>query len=189
MNEYLAAAEAVLFASGDPMDLNKIAKAIVLNVRDTEKLLDYLGTRLDAKESGICLIRMDDKYQLATKAEYAKQVRNVLEISRNTPLSSASLEVLALICYNQPVTKAFVEQVRGVDCAGVIAGLVQKGLIEEKGRLELPGKPLVYGTTPHFLKCFCLNSLKDLPELPHRAATGGEDGYGDGQPDVEEQKE
>ena len=81
-------------------------------------------------------------------------------------LSQAALEVLAVVAYNQPVTKAFVEQVRGVDCSGVIGSLTTKGLIEEKGRLELPGRPLLYGTTEHFLRCFNISNLEELPPLP-----------------------
>ena len=83
------------------------------------------------------------------------------------PLSQAAMEVLAIIAYNQPVTKGFIEQVRGVDCSGVVSTLVSKGLIEEKGRLELPGRPLLYGTTSVFLRCFCISSLDELPEIEH----------------------
>ena len=95
-------------------------------------------------------------------------IRDVLELRKNTPLSPAAFEVLAVIAYNQPVTKSFVEQIRGVDCSGVIATLCQKKLIEEKGRLDLPGRPLIYGTTPDFLRCFSISSLDELPELPQR---------------------
>ena len=92
----------------------------------------------------------------------------MLDIKKNAPLSPAAFEVLAVVAYNQPVTKAYVEQIRGVDCSGVIATLCQKGLLEEKGRLDLPGRPLLYGTTPDFLRCFCLSSLSELPELPDK---------------------
>ena len=92
----------------------------------------------------------------------------LLDLRKNTPLSQAAFEVLAVIAYNQPVTKSFVEQVRGVDCSGVIATLCQKKLIEEKGRLDLPGRPLVYGTTPDFLRCFSISSLDELPEIPQK---------------------
>ena len=92
----------------------------------------------------------------------------MLEIKRNAPLSQAAFEVLAIIAYNQPVTKAFVEQIRGVDCSGVISTLCQRELIEEKGRLDLPGRPLIYGTTSNFLRCFCLASLEDLPAVPEK---------------------
>ena len=107
--------------------------------------------------------------------EYAKEIRTVMDLRRNTPLSQAALEVLAVIAYNQPVTKAFVEQVRGVDCSGVIGSLTTKDLIEEKGRLELPGRPLVYGTTENFLRCFSLSSLDDLPEPPEKVSSDAED--------------
>ena len=90
-----------------------------------------------------------------------------MDLRRNTPLSAAAAEVLAVIAYNQPVTKSFIEQVRGVDCSGVISGLIARQLIEEKGRLELPGKPLIYGTTEHFLRCFNISSLDELPPLPN----------------------
>ena len=90
-------------------------------------------------------------------------------MKKNTPLSQAAMEVLAVVAYNQPVTKAFVEQIRGVDCSGVIGSLCVKGLIEEKGRLELPGRPLLYGTTDHFLRCFSIETLDGLPPLPEKS--------------------
>ena len=92
-----------------------------------------------------------------------------MDIRRNTPLSQAAMEVLAIIAYNQPVTRPFVEQVRGVDCSAVMQGLQQKGLIEEKGRMDLPGRPLLYGTTQNFLRCFGVSSLEQLPPLPQRS--------------------
>ena len=98
--------------------------------------------------------------------QFAPQVRKAMDLRRNIPLSQAAMEVLAVIAYNQPVTKSFVEQVRGVDCSGVIGSLTTKGLIEEKGRLELPGRPLLYGTTDHFLRCFSIRSLDELPPIP-----------------------
>ena len=113
-------------------------------------------------------MKLGERYQLCTRQEYAENIRSVLDMKRNVPLSSAAFEVLAVVAYNQPVTKAYVEQVRGVDCSGVISTLCQKGLVEEKGRLDLPGRPLLYGTTPEFLKCFCIESLSELPELPER---------------------
>ena len=103
---------------------------------------------------------------MVSKKEFDPQIRTVMDLRRNTPLSQAALEVLAVVAYNQPVTKAFVEQVRGVDCSGVIGSLTTKGLVEEKGRLELPGRPLLYGTTENFLRCFNISSLDELPPLP-----------------------
>ena len=117
------------------------------------------------------LRRLDDAYQLCSDPAYASYVRTAMDLRRNTPLSQAAMEVLAVVAYNQPVTKAFVEQVRGVDCSAVMQGLVAKGLVEEKGRLELPGRPLLYGTTPHFLLSFGLTTLEDLPPLPEKVTS------------------
>ncbi len=102
------------------------------------------------------------------------EVRGLLEIKKNTPLSQAAFEVLAIVAYNKTVTRSFIEQIRGVDCSGPVSNLIQKGLIEEKGRLDLPGRPLVYGTTDRFLRCFSLNSLEDLPDLPDEAEKNDE---------------
>ena len=111
-------------------------------------------------------MRMENTYQLATKEAYAEYIKKAFDIKRRTPLSPAALEVLAVIAYNQPVTKSFIEQVRGVDCSGVVTTLVEKGLVEERGRLELPGRPLLYGTTKNFLRCFSMSDLSELPPLP-----------------------
>ncbi len=165
-NDLQAAAEAILFAAGDPFELTKIADALEIGVDFAETVLKNLSDALDARGSGLCVLKLGDKYQLCSRKEYAEQIRTVLDLKRNTPLSSAAFEVLAVVAYNQPVTKSYVEQVRGVDCSGVISTLCQKGLLEEKGRLDLPGRPLLYGTTPEFLKCFCISSLNELPELP-----------------------
>ena len=166
MNEIQAAVEDILFAAGEPLEIDRIAQALEQDKEIVESVLLGLKKNLDDNNSGICLVKMDDLYQLCTRQEYADQVRAVLEIKKNSPLSNAAFEVLAVIAYNQPVTKAFIEQVRGVDCSGVIQTLILKGLIEERGRLELPGRPLIYGTTPEFLKCFCVSNLDELPELP-----------------------
>ena len=109
---------------------------------------------------------------MCTKSSYADYIRKALDIRRNTPLSQAAMETLAIVAYNQPVTRAFIDQVRGVDCGAVVQGLVAKNLVEEKGRLELPGRPLLYGTTPDFLRCFGLSSLEELPPLPQKEENG-----------------
>ncbi len=169
-NDLQAAAEAVLFSVGEPLELKRIAEALEIEEESAEQVLMNLSAALDERSSGICLLRLGTKYQLSSRTQFAPQIRSVLEVKRNTPLSQAAFEVLAVIAYNQPVTKSFVEQVRGVDCSGVIATLCQKKLIEEKGRLELPGRPLVYGTTPEFLRCFSVSDLGELPELPNHGA-------------------
>ena len=164
--EFIAKLEAMLFDSGEPVEAVKLAELLELDIESVTKLLGRLADTYDEKGSGICLVRIDGKYQLCTREEYADDVRALLEVKKNTPLSQAAFEVLAIVAYNKSVTKSFIEQIRGVDCSGSIANLVQKGLIEEKGRLDLPGRPLVYGTTDRFLRCFSLGSLDDLPELP-----------------------
>ena len=169
-NELRAAAEAVLFASGEPMEIDKIAEVLEVSASDAEKIMRSLSDELNLRESGICVLKLDNKYQMCSKTEYAGYVKRALEISRNTPLSQAAFEVLAVVAYNQPVTKSFIEQVRGVDCSGPISNLVKKDLIEEKGRLDLPGRPLLYGTTDTFLRCFCVSSLSELPPLPRNEA-------------------
>ena len=112
-------------------------------------------------------MKLGSKYQLCSKKEYINEVRAVLDLKRNTPLSQAAFEVLAIIAYNQPITKPYIEQIRGVDCSGVVSTLCQRGLIEEKGRLEVPGRPVLYGTTDDFLRCFSLSALSELEELPN----------------------
>ena len=161
-----AAVEAILFASGASVEVSRIAQALEISDERAEELITALKHDYDEAQRGITIIKLKNSYQLVSRKEYAPQIRTVMDLRRNTPLSQAALEVLAVVAYNQPVTKAFVEQVRGVDCSGVIGSLTAKGLVEEKGRLELPGRPLLYGTTDNFLRCFQLESLDDLPTLP-----------------------
>lgn len=167
-NEMQAAAEAILFSTGEPLEISKLSLALEIDDEQTEQILLNLAAQLDENNSGICLVKLDEKYQLTTRSKFSEYIRRVLEVRKNTPLSPAAFEVLAVIAYNQPVTKSFIEQVRGVDCSGVITTLCQKKLIEEKGRLELPGRPLVYGTTADFLRCFSVSSLDELPDLPDK---------------------
>lgn len=162
----LSKLEAMLFSAGDAVEASKLAEVLEIDVETVTKMLGHLSGMLDERESGLMLIQIDNKFQLCTREEHSAEVRKLLEIKKNTPLSNAAFEVLAIVAYNKTVTRSFIEQVRGVDCSGSISSLVQKGLIEEKGRLDLPGRPLIYGTTDRFLRCFSLNSLDDLPELP-----------------------
>ncbi len=163
-----AAIEAILFASGEPVELERIAEALEIEPEVCEQIILNLSAKLDEQNSGISVLKLDNMYQLSSRTEYAEVIRDVLELRKNAPLSQAAFEVLAVIAYNQPVTKSFIEQVRGVDCSGVISTLCQKKLIEEKGRLDLPGRPLVYGTTPDFLRCFSISSLDELPAIPEK---------------------
>ena len=161
------AVEAVIFASGTPVELSKIAQGLKIGMLQAMTICDGLVEEYAKAERGIRIVRLNNSYQMCTVEKYADIIRDVMDIKRNTPLSQAAAEVLAVIAYNQPVTKAFIEQVRGVDCSGVVSSLVSRQLIEEKGRLELPGRPLVYGTTEHFLRCFNISSADELPPLPN----------------------
>lgn len=164
----LGAAEAIIFASGDPVSISHMAQVLEISESDMDELIDCLMEEYNQEGRGIRLVKLDGYVQMCTASEYGETVRKTLEMRRNTPLSQAAMEVLAVIAYNQPVTKAYVEQVRGVDCSAVISGLSTKGLVEEKGRLELPGRPLLYGTTPDFLRCLNIHSLQELPPLPQK---------------------
>lgn len=166
VNQCRADVEAILFASGEPMSVSRIAQAMETDEETIARMCEDLRHEYEMRKGGIRLVQLDDAYQFCTAKSSAEVVRAALDLRRNTPLSQAALEVLAVIAYNQPVTKAFVEQVRSVDCGAVIQGLMLKGLVEERGRLELPGRPLLYGTTAGFLRSFGLQSLADLPPLP-----------------------
>ena len=179
--EMLGALEAILFACGEPIGVDKLAEALETGEEAVLEAAETLEKKFNTPQSGIHLLQLDNSLQLCSNPAYIAPVRAALDLRRNTPLSQAAMEVLAVIAYNQPVTKAFVEQVRGVDCSGVIGSLMLKGLIEERGRLELPGRPLLYGTTESFRRCLNIRSLSELPPLPHKeeAAPEGADGGDD----------
>ncbi len=166
LTELVPAFEAVLFAGGEPVSIDRFSQVFEITPEEVGEVMDMLEAKLKKKNGGLSLVRLENTYQMTTKPEYAAFIKKMFEIKRRTPLSPAALEVLAVVAYNQPVTKSFIEQVRGVDCSGVVTTLVEKGLIEERGRLELPGRPLLYGTTKNFLRCFSMSDLSELPPLP-----------------------
>ena len=168
IKQYQAAMEAVIFAHGEPITVAQLADVLELDAAAVVRLADDLMQDFGTRKGGIRLVKMEDAYQFCTEKSCAPYIRKALDLRRNLPLSQAAMEVMAIIAYNQPVTKAFIEQVRGVDCDAVVQGLINKGLVEEKGRLELPGHPLLYGTTAGFLRSFSLTSLSDLPPLPEK---------------------
>lgn len=163
-------AEAIIFASGEPVERARLIDALGCTPERLDNVLSELQKEYNDRDSAIELLLLGSKAQFATRPQYAEAVRTVLDMKRNQPLSSAAFEVLAIVAYNQPVTRSFVEQVRGVDCGGVINTLCQRNLIEECGRLDLPGRPLIYCTTTDFLKCFCMSTLAELPEIPDTKA-------------------
>lgn len=168
LNDGIAIIEAILFACGEPVSPDKLAEASGIDVETVVKLIDQLERRYNVQESGIRIIRVNGSFQLATRQEYADYVKAALETRRQAPLSQAAMETLSIVAYNQPVTKAFVEQVRGIDSSSVVNTLVERDLLEEAGRLELPGRPVAYLTTDTFLRCFGISSLEELPPLPNQ---------------------
>ena len=166
LKKSMAVVEAILFASGEPVAVQRLAEALETDIETVHNLVTLLNDRYREQESGIVVASLDESYQLCTADQYAGYIKKALEIRKNTPLSQAALEVLAIIAYIQPVTKSFVEQVRGVESGQIVNNLVEKGLVEEAGRLDVPGRPISYKTTLNFLRCFGLNSLENLPPLP-----------------------
>lgn len=161
----IGALEAILFAAGEPVAKEKLAEIFEITPTEVALVTEKLEASLEERSAGFQLVRTENSVQLCTRTEHAPFVTAYLEIKRNAPISKPALEALSVVAYRQPVTKGYVEQVRGVDCSGIINSLVEKGLIEEKGRLDAPGRPILYGTTLAFLKCFGLNSLSELPEI------------------------
>ncbi len=160
--------EAMLFAVGAPMTMERIKELTGATDEEIRTAATDLEIRLSDENSGIRLVRIEDGYQLCTKPVAGELVKKALELKKAPPLSKASLEVLAIVAYNQPVTRSFVEQVRGIDSSYIVANLCDKGLVCEQGTLDAPGRPTLFGTTDAFLRCFGLNSINDLPktELP-----------------------
>ena len=164
MKDLVKKIQAVLFAAGEPYEKEKLAQCMEIDLHTLEKAVEKINRIYE--ETPFAVLDLDQSYQMVTKPEYAKPIREALEIKSNAPLSQAAMEVLAVIAYNQPVTKSFIEQVRGVDSSSVVNSLVAKKLVEEQGRLEIPGRPIAYGTTEHFLRCFGMSSIESLPQIP-----------------------
>ena len=166
-SDRMAAVEAILFACGEPIELEKLAAAAEIEKEATERIIERLNDRYADQGSALTIGKLGGSYQLMTKPQYARYIKTAMETRRQAPLSPAAVEVLAIVAYNQPVTRGFVDQVRGVDSGGVVRSLVERDLLEEHGRLnDVPGRPIAYRTTDNFLRCFKLNSLDDLPPIP-----------------------
>eukprot|EP00826_Nyctotherus_ovalis_P061332 TRINITY_DN8716_c0_g1_i1.p1 TRINITY_DN8716_c0_g1~~TRINITY_DN8716_c0_g1_i1.p1 ORF type:complete len:179 (-),score=6.54 TRINITY_DN8716_c0_g1_i1:247-783(-) len=164
INDIKAKIEAILFAHANPITCLKLAEILETEEDEIEPIIKKMQDDIEEdNRRGITIIKLNGEYQLVTKTEYASIIEKALNKVKSAPLSQAALEVLAVVAYNQPVTKAFIEQVRGVDCSELVRNLIRKELIEEKGRLDLPGRPLLYGTTVNFLRCFGINSISELP--------------------------
>ncbi|MBE6639063.1 MAG: SMC-Scp complex subunit ScpB [Ruminococcaceae bacterium] len=166
------ALEAILFAAGYPVPYTKLAEALDIapsKIKNFTK--NWQEEYNNTVGRGILLLCFEDTCQLCSKEQYKEHIRTAMGIRQSGKLSASCMEVLAIVAYNQPVTKAFIETVRGVDSSWAVSSLLDKSLIESKGRLDAPGKPILYGTTPDFLRCFGINSLADLPNRQEFAGT------------------
>lgn len=159
------ALEAILFAAGDSMPAEKLCAVLNIDRAELEACVSALADEYDYHMRGIRIVRLDDRYQLVSRSEYADVIRKALESGRPPVLSQSALEALAIIAYKQPVTRAYIDQVRGVDSGHTVSSLVDKGLIESCGRLDVPGRPNLYATTEKFLRSFGLSDLEQLPYI------------------------
>ena len=161
--------EAILFAAGYPVSFKKLAEVLETSLLTVRNAVAELQNSLELDNRGIRLIIVSDSCQLCSKEEFEQYVRKALGIRREGRLSNSSLEVLAIVAYNQPITKAKIEKIRGVDSSYAVSTLCDRHLIEAKGRLDAPGKPILYGTTDDFLRCFGLSSLYELPDYDEKS--------------------
>lgn len=172
MKEIESAIEAILFASGEPVHIDRICVAMEMDRATVELVLHRLADHYSYERRGVRLLRMEDSYQMCSAPDYADYIRKAFEIRKPAKLSQPALEVLTIIAYYQPTTRAYVDQIRGVDSSYTVGLLLDRHLIEECGRLQVPGRPRLYRTTKAFLRAFHLNSLDELPEMPGLEADG-----------------
>lgn len=164
-DELKRAIEAILFAAGEPVGVERLALAIGVGADQVVDAAKELIDSYSFERRGMRIIRLEDSYQMVSAQELADYITRALETRKPPKLSASALETLTVIAYYQPCTRAFVEQLRGVDSSYTVSALLNKKLIEERGRLNVPGRPILYGTTPDFLRTFGMNSLDELPEV------------------------
>ena len=174
VKEIESAIEGILFAAGDPVGVERLCMALDLDRATVDSVCQRLADYYSYERRGVRLLRLENSYQLCSAPEYADYIRRAFESRRPARLSQPALEVLAIIAYYQPTTRAYVDQIRGVDSAYTVGLLLERDLIEECGRLSVPGRPILYRTTRTFLRSFGLSSLEDLPELPSASPEDGQ---------------
>ena len=163
--ELQRAIEAILFAAGERIVVSRLADVLETDPKDITAAADALADELSFNRRGVRILRLEDGYQMVSSGEMAELITKALETRKPPKLSASQLETLTIIAYYQPATKAMVEQIRGVDSAYSISALLNKKLIEDAGRLNVPGRPIQYRTTPDFLRTFAISSLEELPEI------------------------
>ena len=172
LRELQSAIEGILFAAGDPVSVERICQALEQDREAVESVCQRLADEYSYERRGIRLVKLEDSWQMCSAPEYASGIRKALESRKPPRLSQPALEALAIVAYFQPVTRAYIEQVRGVDSSYTVGLLLERGLICEAGRLNVPGRPMQFRTTKTFLRSFGLASLEDLPELPSSTQEG-----------------
>ena len=165
MDNIKYAIEGILFAAGEPVKAAKLAVVLEKNIDEIEAAVAALKEEYNNDHRGFNIIDISDGYQICSRPEYYTYIREILGDQRNQPLSNAAMEALAIIAYKQPVTRGMVEKIRGVNSDGCVNRLYERGLIEEAGRLDAPGRPILYRTTDTFLRCFGLRTPRDLPPI------------------------
>lgn len=165
MNKLCGILESVLFAAGEAVKCEKLAEIANVSTNEVVCAIEEIRKFYEEEKRGFAILEIDDGYQICTRPEYYSYVQEIAGIKRKQGLSNAALEALSIIAYNQPVTKGTIEYIRGVNSDGAVNRLVERGLIEENGRLDTPGKPILYVTTQEFLRNFGLKTLADLPEI------------------------
>lgn len=164
-DELKSAIEAVLFAWSDPLSAKDLSNVLDIGLKEVKNILKEMMDEFNYNKRGIQILQMNDHYQLATRPEHYEYLQKLFEPKQNRGLTHAALETLAIIAYKQPITKTEIEEIRGVKCDKAIGTLLEKELVEEQGRLEKTGRPILYGTTINFLKVFSLKSLNELPSI------------------------
>lgn len=164
LKEAEAIVEAVLFAAGDSVEIEKISDILDIDLKSTRAIMTALIDKYDEENRGLQIIRLEESYQMCTRSDYHDYVAKLAEPRRAQTLSNAAMEVLSIVAYKQPVTRSVIEQIRGVSCDTLVNRLLERGLIEEVGRLDTPGRPMLFGTTEEFLRCFGIGSVTELPE-------------------------
>ena len=170
--EMEAAVESILFASGEPVNIERIRVALAIDRPTAERILQGLMDYYAYERRGMRLLKIEDCWQLCSAPDYVEAIRRAFEIRKPAKLSQPALEVLTIIAYYQPVTRAYVDQIRGVDSSYTMSLLIDRGMIEECGRLQVPGRPRQYRTTKQFLRSFHLSSLDELPAMPDMGNDG-----------------
>lgn len=176
MNKLKYAVEGILFAAGEPVKTAQLAAALESSVKEIDAAVCELKEEYNNQHRGFAIIDIDGGYQICSRPEYYTYIQVILGEQRRQALSNAAMETLAIIAYKQPVTKSGIEYIRGINSDGSVNRLLERGLVEEKGRLNAPGRPILYGTTVNFLRCFGLSDLTELPEVDlSKIAEGVED--------------